>query len=508
MLGAIQILPMLDAAALSMRNTTSAQFVNSYSLYPLNLLQLVAPYMFRNRVILHYTHEFGIYVGAVPLMLILWLPGRTKHLGALRGLLWAGIALAALGVALSLGPLGLLYGLQQYLPLVGKFRCPCRYLVFAELAVSLLASLGLLLLLGQVRREQRATWLELAPIGGLAFVSAATAAVGMALRYVPDLAWVMASSYEILAGPLLFGIAALLFSLAARGWKIGMVGLILFTSIDLGVYGLTYWMLPWNIGRIDSYLKPAPEPPERSAAADVAGVTTAGCRQSRVFINDVTLTFSSCTQVDGYAQLMPARRLDYLRLASLQVAATDWVWKNRENADIAGLLDRGGDWLEVPGALPPVRLVSRAEPSQDPARDLAGVDWHNTVLTDEPMTLTPSPPGSARVIERRPGRIELSIDAPARQILAIAESYHPGWQAMVNGTPEAVFRVNGDFLGCLAGPGRQHVTLVFQPRSLHHGRLISLAAILICCGWAAWVLARSVHHARGQTDRPRESVVH
>jgi len=496
MLGAIQIVPMFDAMALSVRQATSAEFVNSFSLFPLNLVQLFAPYMFRDRVLLYNTHEFGLYVGAVPLLLILWLPGRTKELGALRGLLWAAVTLAALGIVLSFGPLGLLYGLQQYLPLVGRFRCPCRYLVFAELAASLLASLGLGLLLGQVRRGRRATWLELAPVGILFLISSVTAAVGMGLRFVSETAWILASPYEILAGPLLFGIAALLFGLAARGWKIGMAGLIVFTTIDLGVYGLTYTMLPWNIDHIEGYMKPGPEPPEKSDAARASGDAGTRCRQFRIFMNEIRPPPSGCTRIDGYAQLMPARRLDYLRLESLQVAATDWVRKNTANAGIPGLRDRGDDWLAVPDPLPLVRLVSRAQQSSDPARDLAAVDWRNTVLTDEPIELVPGAPGSVSVIDQRPGRFEMSIDAPSQRVLAVAESYHPDWQAVVDGMPEAAFRVNGDFLGCLVGPGRQHVAFVFLPRSLRYGSSISLAAVLICCAWAAWVLVRS---RRGRT---------
>ena len=60
---------------------------------------------------------------------------------------------------------------------------------------------------------------------------------------------------------LLFGIASLLFVLAARGWGIGVVGLIVFTIVDLGVYGLSYSMPPGNVERIEGYLQPGPRAP-------------------------------------------------------------------------------------------------------------------------------------------------------------------------------------------------------------------------------------------------------
>ena len=69
----------------------------------------------------------------------------------------------------------------------------------------------------------------------------------------------------------------------------------------------------------------------------------------------------------------------------------------------------------------------------------------------------------------------------------VSESYHPGWQAVVDGTPQPVLRVNGDFLGCVVGPGKETVSLDFHPESLRDGRLASaaglgLTGIFLICG--------------------------
>jgi uncharacterized membrane protein YfhO len=58
-------------------------------------------------------------------------------------------------------------------------------------------------------------------------------------------------------------------------------------------------------------------------------------------------------------------------------------------------------------------------------------------------------------------------------LLVVAESYHPGWRASVDGVPLSVYRVNGDFLGCVVGPGKRRVVFSFQPESLARGRLMS-----------------------------------
>jgi uncharacterized membrane protein YfhO len=49
-----------------------------------------------------------------------------------------------------------------------------------------------------------------------------------------------------------------------------------------------------------------------------------------------------------------------------------------------------------------------------------------------------------------------------------------------------VLRVNGDYLGCIVGPGRQRVELEFRPASLRLGRMVSLLGIVVtvCCYFA------------------------
>ena len=69
----------------------TASFAAWGSLHPLNLLQLVAPYLFAGRVVGDNTHEFGLYVGAVPLVLAVWVLARRRELGRLAPLAWAAL---------------------------------------------------------------------------------------------------------------------------------------------------------------------------------------------------------------------------------------------------------------------------------------------------------------------------------------------------------------------------------------------------------------------------------
>ncbi len=82
--------------------------------------------------------------------------------------------------------------------------------------------------------------------------------------------------------------------------------------------------------------------------------------------------------------------------------------------------------------------------------------------------------------------IRLQTNAPARQLLVISESFHPGWIATAEGKQQTIVRVNGDFMGCVVGPGQAELRLDFRPSSLIAGQRLSafglsllMAAVLI-----------------------------
>ena len=93
----------------------------------------------------------------------------------------------------------------------------------------------------------------------------------------------------------------------------------------------------------------------------------------------------------------------------------------------------------------------------------------------------------ARGAPQRPGRMEMAADGADAAIAGGFRELPPGWQAEVNGAPQPVLRTNGDFLGCVVGPGKQTVMLEFHPASLRHGWLVSgaglgLIAVFLVCG--------------------------
>ena len=471
MIGGIQLLPTVDALAHSARHSADAAFVNLGSLHALNLVQLVAPYLFAGRAYGGNTHEFGLYIGAVPLLLIVWIRYHWSDLGRMRTLATAMAVLGVVGFLLSLGEAGQLYRLQRFLPLVGSFRCPCRYLVLCHLATSVLAAIGLILLLGRHESRQETPWAELKPIWIVAAAAVLATVVGLALQGNPHLA----SPAAVLIGPFLICSAAALLTLTVRGSRPALIGLVLFTAVDLGAYGLSYAVYPHS-ETLDTYASRVTTPPDGSRGRVLADLVSFDRAMPHT---GNAMTIFGWHRVGGYVGLEPARQLDYGRLATLRVAGVHWVKNGPTTATIEGLVPHDEEWSKVPRPLNRVRLLTASCQSDDPGRDIERVSIESTALVERQFDLPAGASGTVDVVSDRPGRLHVTTACPADRLLFVAQSYHPGWQARVDGAGCSVFRANGDFLGCLVPPGNHDVVLEFRPPSRRLGFLFSCIGLTL-----------------------------
>jgi len=473
LVGAVQVLPTLDALATSARRVPDARFVNWGSLHPMNLVQMVAPYLFVHRVVGQNTHELAAYFGAVPLALVAWLLANWRRLGPLRRPAGAVLAFGVFALIMALGQYGYLYRLQRLLPLVGTFRFPCRYLVLVQLASAVLAAMSLSVLITPhepAARDKKCS----RGLTALSLVVGTSLTVALAGLIAGDRPFV-ARPGAVCAGPLLIGSAALLVALASQGVRQAAVGLVLLAAADLGYYGLSYSVFA-HADSLESLLANTPTPPAKDQGRillDTLRFDEPGERTG----NQITLL--GWHRADGYAGLEPARRLDYRSLAAMRVAGVRWVRRSPATEQIQGLIPENGQWLRVPDPLPHVRLISLALCTDEPAAHVSEIDLQSTALVDEPLYLEGGSAGTVLLESQRPGRLELLVHAPSRQLLVVSESFHPGWEAAVNGRAQPVVRINGDFLGCVVEPGCHRVNLEFRPRSLRYGRAFSLAGFVV-----------------------------
>ena len=541
MLGAVQLLPMADMLAQSTRASATPQFFNLSSLDPRNLLQLVAPYLTTRRVFGTSTHEFGLYAGAVPLALACWALVDRRRWGGLRGLAWsaAGFGLAAL--LLSLGEYGPLYRLQRYLPLVGKFRCPCRYTLLFQLSI-VRAGVDRGLALDRPLPTGREGSLA-------ATVAAWDSDPGQpgGRRVGAGHAWNLAGRSDACragrTGPDRPGkpagggggprpAAGDLRTDPAGDRRPGLLRIEvcgLWTSPDLAAVsgqhpgaasgkGSELFLLRTGAETSVAF-RSAKERRFRGAKGDnptdidspvlsKSTIKSSDPFSLRVAVNlnrvkergfwsgpYNRLTLLGWKLADGYLGLEPVRRLDLHQPAALRVACVRWVLRGPAADRIEGLAVRDSRWLEVPRPLPYVRLVTQSRQTGDPARDIGRIDVETTALAEAPLGLSGGPAGRILDVAQQPGRVEARLDCPTRQLLVVAESYHPGWLVRVDGRPQPVHRINGDFLGCLVGPGSRQVIFEFRPRSLSAGRAIAF------CGLGLVILALAVPVIRGSRTR-------
>lgn len=540
--GAIQLLPTFDALAESSRIVAGSDFYSGGQLHPLNLLQLGSPYVFKQRVAGDNTHELGFYLGAVPLLLLAWAACHASRLAPRRRLAGASTLFAGLAFILAMGHSAGLYTVQSWLPVVGNFRLPARYLVLVQLGLAVVAACAWAgFFQGRGERGGRTVapafdsntrQLLLRMVLGFAAISLAagwiwtTWAAPLPLR---------------LAGPALLAVALALMAAAPRH-RWAAIALGLFTAADLCVYGGSYafWQNTYRWSDAVATLQgPGAEMPRARVATDLP-LPDGSPRLPR--IGD-QLTMNGWHQVDGYAGLEPQRALNYRDLAALRAAGVQWVYATADNVppelvaqavDVAGTADpkmvsAAGPrprWWPLPDPIPRASLIPAVVPSRSPATDIGRINLADTALLD-PRTTDPTvfellgtrrppeasavpgdaflryenrsahgaPGGAAcRVVMDRPGRIKVEASTSSPQLLLVTERFHRGWRAVVDGQAAPVLKANGEFLACLVMPGEHRIEFVFAPNSLHWGRRITLLALtlafLLIVGRSCWICYR------------------
>lgn len=496
LIAAVQILPTIDAASTATRGSADPGFAYYGSIHPLNLLQLIGPYLFSTRVVGQNTHELGLYIGAVPLMLLVWLFTSRRALGERRRLIICTISLAAVAFVLALGQFGYLYSLQTVLPVVGRFRFPGRYVVLATLAIAIVVAVAYAQLIDEARRPHSHVTRPLRPLW-------ITVAIGLAVALTAPLLWrrdfVSPLPYTLI-GPSLMALAAWLIGRTLRGSAWAVHALALLMLCDLGVYGLSYsvWGRTARLADLCAVSAAPPTTPDGRIVADFVDVDKPALRTG----NSMLLT--GWKRADGYAALEPARTLPLTTVRSMRVAGVRWVKRNERTENIPGLIPVDDEWLKVPNPLPRARLVTRAMVTDDPAGDMEQVPLDTTALVSERIDLSGGVPGKVTLTADKPGWIELVAKAESRQLLVVSESYHPGWQATIDGVPASVVRVNGDFIGCVVDPGERHVRFEFRPRSLYVGRWLSSLGMAIAVIYFTVRFALTIPATGRDATRSRE----
>jgi Bacterial membrane protein YfhO len=468
LLGAIQILPTVDLLPHTNRAGVWRAFALDYSLAPLNFLQFWSPYVFEGRTYSPptpydpWTHEYAVYSGAILLVALPWLWIRRTALAPRRRLIVACAAFAVVAFVLALGRYGYLDVALTYLPVVGSFRAPCRYVLLTQLALAVLAAIvfdDLASLHSNLGLRPRDLTLLCVPLALSVLTAALLSTHLVALDGVRFARPIVALGGTAIVAAIT---AAVILSAAGRRW--GLMLLAALTAADLAISGLSYVFAtrPQTIDSLLAGLRSAPGPGWRVA-------TPSGW-------NDLAL-LKGYRIAGGYSGLFQATTLPYT---------------GEQFQRLAGVRGRFGDDFVFSPLADPIaraRLLVDVRTSSNPGAEIDRIDIHRTALVAGTVPALSGLPGSATVAVDRPGRIVVNTVAPGRQLLTVSERFDEGWRATQDGRAIPVLRINGDFLGCVIDAGAHEVELRFQPRSFSTGAFVS-ALGLVMLAVAAVVTAR------------------
>jgi len=375
--------------------------------------------------------ELGLYTGSVCSIALAWPFVRRKPGGRWSALARASSVFAAVMIVMALGVHGGLYRLIDRLPPFNLFRVPARYLVLAHLGMCAAAAAMLAELDEGSRHGTKIAWRALWPLAIVGALSLLTAAVSLVMRN-----GLFAPAGSILLGTAVVCAATALCVAAGRGARWAVAALLFFAPVDALLWSMDYF------GRADArpleaFVNSFPDPPE-------AATGRLSLPEEMVWQN--VLTMKGYRLSGGYVALEPARSLDRRSPDYERLAGVSWSV-------------RDGRWARIAQPMSRIRLL-------------------------------PKDSGRAVIVSDRPGRIRAEVEASSRGLVVLSESYHSGWKATVNGRPQSVFRVYGDFIGCFLDPGAKDVEFSFQPESLTWGIrlsafglvLLAAAVLLLLCG--------------------------
>jgi hypothetical protein len=471
LIGAVQLLPTLDSLVLSVRSQPVEGFATQGSLNPLNVLQLVSPYLFEQRVVGQNMHELALYCGAIPLVLAAFCLFRRAETPAIGRIKAAASITAVLALLWAFGVFGPFAWFQQHLPLVNSFRFPCRAIFIFQFAVAVLAAIGFVELTRSAAIACPTKMREFKMLWALPLASLLSVAAGL-------LSWKdhLATPALVLAGPVLLAIAVLLVRQAANGRRIALALIVVLCGVDLAAYGFTTNELRQSATLNEFVAQSSTPPGEPTSRVFLDRAASDESRTNETRSGDRIL-LKGWRRVDGYAGLEPRGRLDHSQPKALQIAGAGWR-----------LNETNHQWVQLNNACPRAWFVSNAIVSANPAKDILELDPSSAALVDEPINLSKSQPGSVTLKIDLPGRFVLQTNAPADQLLIINESFHPGWKAEIDSNSSRPLRVNGDFIGLVVPAGTHEVALNFQPESLLYGRLASCFGLGLIVATLLWPL--------------------
>ena len=393
------------------------------------------------------------------------------------------------GLFFAFGGLNLLHGIAySVLPIFGKARIPLRILAIFDLAVAVLAAVGLDSLASGV--PSKAVIVVRRVLIGFGCVILITALVAsMLAKAAPREGFYIAALCAL-------GLASVVSAyhagpLSARGLRIAVFALVFF---ELGNYTPTIFQ-------------------ERAAAhphvfqkltefQDIAEFLRKQPGPVRVNLDNEPFNFGDWEGIDmltgfGAGVTFNVLGLDWphartQNLLAVQYAVTKQAPRPDQELVFHGR--SGANVLKNRDAFPRVRIVHRVEHASsidelhnrlgDPSFDAA----NTAIVTAAAPALESCGGGSdSEVVSRSANAMDIRAELSCRGMLILADTWYPGWTAKVDGRDTPIYQPYGALRGVVLGPGPHRVEFRYKPASAWIGAACSLLGVLGACAVALLV---------------------
>ena len=531
---AVQLLPTIELFLQSQRSlglTTEESL--GWSLPPAQLYNLVVPryfvassglFDFRRIPGVEQPWVFTSYLGVVVVMLA---ATGARAARPRDSLLWVGVAVA--GVLLALGSHNpLVAGIAEAVPPLRAFRFPEKMLLLPAIAMPVLAAKGLDRLRDDPQARVTALWTAatLAALAGLAW--GVTAAGGLDRLFAEGYDAARESGivdalahgfrhvllFALLAALLLAAASRISFSVLAG--CLALLALADVASVNTQVAPVAAAQLyeerpavleglPLEILRADARIRTSPLGEAPGLAFTMEGIASATHQYYQILGMGGNLAMAHRILAQDGAEPFPPRTDDaedailrqlptdhqirYLRLQS-----TAWLIERPMAAEglvpDAPIEELGLIRYRLADPLPRAYLVDRVEVESDSVailnRFIAGAeDPHRIAYVSEGPPLRGAGTeraGAIRWLEGSNHSVRLAVEAPARSLLVLTDTWYPGWTATVDGRPAPIARVNWRFRGVYLEPGEHRVRFDYRPNRIVLGAALSVLGLLALSG--------------------------
>ncbi|HWP84986.1 MAG TPA: YfhO family protein [Terriglobia bacterium] len=444
--------------------------------------------------------EISTYIGVLPFLLAIlgaWQYGRRSLVKYLGGL-------GVLALVYSLGPYSLLHGVLYVLPLLDKLREPGRFIYLTHFAIAILAGYGAQgLLEPEAAFHRRLRWLCRALGTGVLVVL-----VGLGIPAVYDQPPVYEWHYFSLL--MLAGSWALLayFSAGRRSAAAAalLVGFVLWDLYSFNwIIRNRAWEARSDNDHYENLVEAKPLADFFHSQPGMFRVQIEGERPLHLNLGDMYAVQTTGGQA-------ATTMIDYVEVWGGSVHGPCLVnlrYRVAPDREMEGrLVFQSGRWrvYEQPKSCPRAWIVHQAvvEPSEKRVRRRMKEPWFDplqSAFVKEPLGVELEPAGTqpetVAYTLYQPNRLEAEVQAAARGLVVFSEIHYPGWIATVNGQPVPIHKVDSLLRGVVVEAGRSRVVMVYRPRSVLQGALLSGLAFAGTFAFAGWVWWRQ----RGSAPR-------